>query len=653
VTTQLKAAIRSPRERVLSGSAIMLNGLALVAAMNFAYNIAVARLLGPISFGHTTAVYTLLILVSAVTLSFQIVTAKIIAQQSSARAQSAVYRGVHWRAWTAGIGAGLLLLIFSHAVTAYLKLADPLLVPLLAIGVAFYVPLGARRGYIDGICDFRRFAFNLALEGFVRLGGSFLLILMGYGVRGVILANSMAVVTAYLFARPSRSPSAPSGLRVPVAFREGLQVAVFFAGQVIINNGDIVLVKHFFAPEAAGIYAAVAMVGRVVFAFCWAIVSSMFPIAAQTGSRKQEDRGVLGTSLRLVLSVCLAFALGLWLAPHRLWIELFGGGFVTAGGKSFPYLMVLYAASTGVYALSVVIIAYEMSRKIANTGWVQLVGSGMVVAGIYLFHSSLVQVIWVQLIIMLFLLLCVAVPFVITLRTGGDVLTAKAPIKLRRRVSEDEVIAEFLRTDFQSPEFRNYQQSLSGLVETPDLTNAAENEVRRALLFLRHGPLWRELPKGTEWFEAEISSSDLYRIRVFPRAHWRKLAVGDFAVTRIARRVLEARAGQMATPTFLAKIERLRDRLAQNGDGGAALIIGLNENSSFTVLDGNHRLVAAILTSPESLGRLRFFCGLSPRMLQCCWYRTNPATLLRYAINLLRNLRCDPSERLVQLLQKS
>ena len=147
----------------------MLAGLGLVTAINFAYNIAVARFLGPTAFGDTTAVYTLLILSSAVTLSFQILTAKIVARERSPQAQNVVYRGFHLRGWAAGIAVGLLLLSFRHAVTDYLNLADPTLVVLLAIGTAFYVPLGARRGCIQGICNFRRLALNLVLEAVVRL----------------------------------------------------------------------------------------------------------------------------------------------------------------------------------------------------------------------------------------------------------------------------------------------------------------------------------------------------------------------------------------------------------------------------------------------------------------------------------------------------
>jgi O-antigen/teichoic acid export membrane protein len=649
--------IETPRNRVLNGSVVMLTGLGLVTMINFGYNIAVARFLGPTAFGHTTAVYTLLILISSVTLSFQILTAKLVAQQDSNESQAAVYRGFHWRGWTAGIAVAFFLLLFRQTVTSYLNLPDPALIELLAIGTLFYVPLGARRGYIQGVCNFGLLAQNLVLEGLVRFGGSLLMILLGAGVKGVIGANAAAVAIAYLFAKPNLA-KIDSASDVPVSFREGLQAAVFFAGQVVINNCDIVVVKHFFPSETAGIYAAIAMVGRVVFAFSWAVVSSMFPIVAETRHRKQrgEDYEVLGTSLLLVLAICLVFVVALSLAPPEVWRWIFGTQFETVGGVNFSYLLVLYAISTGIYALCVVVIAYEMSRKIANTGWVQLLISGGVIAGIYLFHSSLVQVIWVQIVTMIFLLLCVAIPFAVSwARKPGDAEQIVLPgyIRLRRRASEDEVIAEFLKNDFQCPELEDYQQIVGRLVAEPAFDNKRDNELRRALLFVRHGSLWRELPPGTEWFEAEVGSEDLHRIRVFPRAQWRKLALGDFGITQVAQRVMDERYNGRTPEAFRAKIRDLRDHLQEDDSAvaGAVLLIGLNQSGPFTILDGNHRLLAATLASPPAVDRLRFFCGLSPRMAECCWYQTNFVTLLRYAKNMVRHFVHDPEQRLVRLLR--
>src|SRR5258706_4153597 len=366
--------------------------------------------------------------------------------------------------------------------------------------------------------------------------------MIGAGVRGVIGANVADVALAYFFPQPKLRALTNSEPQVPVAFREGLQAAVFFAGQVVINNCDIVVVKHFFPSELAGIYAVVAMVGRVVFAFSWAVVSSMFPIAAETSRRNErDDYGVLGISLLLVLGICFIFVGTLFLAPNAIWRWLFGSQFAAVGGIDFSRLLALYAASTGIYAISVVMIAYEMSRKIANTGWVQLLISGVVITGIYAFHSSLAQVIWVQVATMIFLLLCVAVPFVASwARKHSDRERLALPgfIRLRRRASEDEVIAEFLKNDFQCPEFQEYHEAMAPLVAAPALENQDDNKVRRALLFVRHGALWRELPESTEWFEAEIRGFDLQRIRVFPRAHWRKLAVGGFTITQVVERIL-------------------------------------------------------------------------------------------------------------------
>ena len=418
--TDTQAESKRLRERVLSGSFVLLAGFGLVTAINFVYNIAVARLLGPIGFGHATAVYTLLILISAVTLSFQILSAKLVAQQESLQAKSAAYRGLHRRAWVCGLLVGSLLFLFRDTISLYLHLPSSLLVVLLAIGTVFYVPLGTRRGYIQGACSFRHLAFSLILEGCVRLGGSLLFIALGYGVSGVIAASASAVAMAYLFAFPRPSAAVAAELRIPVAFREALQAIIFFVGQVIINNCDIVVVKHFFPSQAAGIYAAVALVGRVIFALSWAVVNTMFPIMAATRSKERRHHGVLATSLLLVFAIGSALTIALRIAPGEIWTTLFGAQFRTANGHSLPYLLALYAAATSIYSLSVVFTAYEMSYKIANTGLVQLAFGGVLIAGIYEFHSSLEQVIWVQIAIMSILLFVVAVLFLHKIWNGSE-----------------------------------------------------------------------------------------------------------------------------------------------------------------------------------------------------------------------------------------
>jgi O-antigen/teichoic acid export membrane protein len=641
------------RQRIVSGSVILLSGSGLTTAINLAYNVVVARYLGPEGYGHATAVYTLLIILSAVTLSFQIVTTKVVAQQASVEAKAAVYRDLHRSAWICGLIAGALIYFSREAIATYLQLPDPILITLLAIGTAFYVPLGSRRGYVQGTYGFYRLAFNLAIEGAVRLGGSYLLIQLGYGVRGVVAANAGAIAVAYLVIAPGLRNRTANPLNLLHALREIFQAVVFFSGQVLINNCDIILVKHFFPAEMAGIYAAVAMVGRVIFSFSSAVVNTTFPLVAGTHHEERRDLRVIATSLLLVLLIGSGLALSLFFAPSWLWTTLFGSGFRVAGNYNISSLLALYAITTVIYSLSVVIVTFEMSYKISNSSWVQLAFSGVLIAGICRFHASLPEVIIVQLVLMIVLFVFVAIPFLISSLTDPkEILKPDTyrPIRLLRHVTEDEVIAEFLKNDFHYPAFREYHEALCGIVNNPNLNDASENAKRRALLFIRHLSLWKEIPAGTKWYEAELTYEDLTNVRAFPRAQWRKPAHGSFSMTKIVEGV---RSGHdTLDDQFLAKITDISDRLSKESNGfGSLILIGLNVNEPLTVLDGNHRLVAAMLAAPNGLQRLRFMCGLSPRMMECCWYNTNLGTLFRYGRNILLNMVHKPEAELARLLQ--
>src|SRR5437588_4984447 len=225
-----------------------------------------------------------------------------------------------------------------------------------------------------------------------------------------------SLVVAYVVAAPTPHIHHPQAhaLAQPIlktGFDEGIQAIIFFIGQVIINNLDILLVKHFFNATQAGTYAAVALVGRLVYILSWSVISSMFPLSAQVRSDETSRKSVLGTALALVSSIAVVFTLGAWLAPTNLWQVLLGSGFPAVGRGFYSLLLVLYVITTAVYSLAVVLMTYEISRKIGNVSWFQLVFSGAMIVGIYLFHGNLEQVIVVQLVLMMLLLLAVAIPF--------------------------------------------------------------------------------------------------------------------------------------------------------------------------------------------------------------------------------------------------
>jgi hypothetical protein len=208
---------------------------------------------------------------------------------------------------------------------------------------------------------------------------------------------------------------------------------------------------------------------------------------------------------------------------------------------------------------------------------------------------------------------------------------------LKRRITEPEVLAEFLKNEFYQKEYDDDREKFESIVLNPDLADESQNAVRRALLFRRRGHMWRELPKDTLWYEAEIDADDLKRVRVFPRAHWRKISNGSFLLSEIVKRIRDSAIGKN-DPAF-SKIQLLRYRLQRDSINSAVLLIGVDEDQPFTILEGNHRLAAAMLVSPRLVQTgFRVLCGLSPRMYESCWYDTNIPNLWTYLKNRLHNL---------------
>lgn len=212
-------------------------------------------------------------------------------------------------------------------------------------------------------------------------------------------------------------------------------------------------------------------------------------------------------------------------------------------------------------------------------------------------------------------------------------------MKIIRSVTEAEAIGEFLKNEFYEADYNHDRDQWEQMVLHPDYGDAYENAVRRALLFRRRGHMWRELPPDTQWHQVQLEPADMERIHVFPRAQWSRISNGSYCIEDIVRRIRERRYRD-GGDHVIAKIQQLRYRLQIDPHSSSTvLLIGKDAASPATILEGNHRLSAAMLVSSEMAStRFNVFCGLSPRMVESCWYRTNLPNLWRYAKNRLTHI---------------
>ena len=400
-----------PTGGLLSGSGLFFVSATVVNAGNYLFNLILGRWIGPAAFADLSLIVTLFLAVSFLAAGFQQTAARFSAAYAASGDADASIRSRlaglrRWLArWAWALGGGLLALLalgaplwkhFFHTQSAW-----PFVI--LGIGVPFYLAQGVDRGILQGQTRFGTLALSYQAEMWMRLIVALAFVALGWSVNGAVGGLTASFAATWLVARragtglPRSDGFLPAEQRTVAMFAGSVAIAEM--GQILINNSDVLVVKHFFAPEAAGLYAALAIVGRIVFFATRSVVTAMFPIVAQKQQKGEPHRHLLGLSLGMVAAVAAVIVAAMLVAPDFIVRVLFGEAYL-----SIAPLLWLYAVATALYALANVVINYRLSLGHGRGSLFSLVAGVAQVGGLWFFHASLRQVVVVQIVIMAALL---------------------------------------------------------------------------------------------------------------------------------------------------------------------------------------------------------------------------------------------------------
>ena len=375
----------------------------LVNAGNYGINLLLGRWLGPSEFSEVSLLVTLLLMLSFWALAFQLTTTKYIADFTTDNKQAELSMFLKWfqkLAISVGIGLAILLISLSIFWKDFFQMRSPIIFIIFGIGMPFYLLMSINRGILQGKHNYRKLAITFQVEMLTRLILSIILIKMGYGVNGVALGLTISIVATWLVSK-SRMVQRP---KVAVDNKKIVQffiiVLTYECSQILINNSDTVLVKHFFTPTDAGLYAALALIGRIVYFGTWTVVTLLFPIVIKLEKEgKNHTKYFLG-GLGIVGGIASIIIIACYMMPELMVNILFGEKYL-----SIAPLLWLYALATALFALVNVFVYYNMSLDRRLPVWATIIGGMLQILLIYSFHSTFEQVIQIQVYLMSGLLL--------------------------------------------------------------------------------------------------------------------------------------------------------------------------------------------------------------------------------------------------------
>lgn len=403
---KLKELLRS---KIASASALLMLSMTVVNAGNYIYNLIMGRWLGPSLFADLSLIVTMLLIVTFLTAPIQMTAARYSAIHT-ADGDIKTLASLRRFIWFAALSLGLTLMFFFSVLAPALKnfFHTQSSLPFVIFGAAlpFSMLQAVERGMLQGRTSFKVLAISYQVEMWSRLLVSILLVSLGLSVNGAVIGISLSFFFTWLVAR-SAVTGLDSNEDISKEMRTELlafaaPVLVSQLGQILINNSDVILVKRFFETSEAGKYAALALIGRIVFFATWSVVTTMFPIVAQKQKMGEPHAHLLWVSLGIVAGVSVPIVLLTLFAPQWVVTILFGKKYL-----GIASLLWLYALATSLYAMANVVINYRLSLGMGReTGFAIAAGIAQVLGIIY-FHKSLSQVVYVQVIVMaaLFLLL--------------------------------------------------------------------------------------------------------------------------------------------------------------------------------------------------------------------------------------------------------
>ena len=391
--------------QLFMGSALIVNG------GNYLYNLALGRILGPEAFSEAALLITLLLLLSFVGMTFQLVTAKfavLFSEEDYVHFQNSIYS----YALAFGMVIGIMVVYFAPALQTLFRTQNTGMFTIFGIGIPIYFLMSVNRGKFQGIQDFGRLSFTYQTEMWSRLSITILLLVILPFEPSILVA--MGIGISFLF---GLVPIDLKGVRVfsknklsKEKSKKVLQFIGLTAGyeltQIIINNSDILLVKHYFEALDAGLYASLALIGRVVYFVAWMFVMLLLPKVVQRHRDGEPTVPVLAKYIGFIGLLSFGIVVACYLFPAPIINLLFGEAYLSMGP-----LLWQYALATSLFAISNIFAYYFMSLD----HYVPILLSGILgisqVLLIIIFHSSLSMIVQIQIVVMIALLVAQALYF--------------------------------------------------------------------------------------------------------------------------------------------------------------------------------------------------------------------------------------------------
>ncbi len=386
----------------------MFIGIGLFNLFNLLYHFFMVRNLAPVDYGHLNTLMALFMLITVPANTVQTTITKFVST-FQARSQHRQTRGFlsHFLLVMVTVAFFFFLVIAlgSSILSSFLQISSHGLIILTGIILFFAMVTPVPWGGLQALQRFGLLAFNLFVNGGLKLTLGILFVLWGWGVLGAMVAIALAYcITTFISllllwfilkeegmrVHKKENPRENDSSYISEAYRYFFPVGITLLCFMILTQIDLILVKHLFTPMEAGYYSIAQMVGKMILFLSLPVVMVMFPKVSLLDAQRKETFPVLVRSLMVAGSFCALGILISHLFPDRI-IQMLTG-------KVYPEcipLIRVFSINMTFFSLTFILLYYHLATRRKEVLYPLSLLTVIQVGAIALFHETMIQILFI------------------------------------------------------------------------------------------------------------------------------------------------------------------------------------------------------------------------------------------------------------------
>ena len=383
------------RDKFVRASGILFTATTIFNILNYLFQLLMGRMLGPADYGIFATLFSIVYLVSAPLSAIQTAItnffARFKAEKAFGKIKNLFIRASKKIFLVSAVLTGVFL-IFSRQIADFLNITST--IPIIVFGFFFLVTfvLSVSRGALQGLQKFKALGANIILESSLKLILSVTLVLAGFGLLGALWSVNIALFIVFFITIFSlRKIFSYESERVDrkEIYAKSLPILVAIIMLTAVYTLDVILVKHFFNPIAAGHYAAASLLAKIIFFASSSVSLVMFPKVAELHALKNNASDLLKKTLAFVAFLSIAGVTFYFLFSNFVVNFVFGAEYM-----SITPLIGLFGLAMGLFSIAFVLVNYYLALGRTKFIYVLLPICALEFVLIWIFHNSLEQVIW-------------------------------------------------------------------------------------------------------------------------------------------------------------------------------------------------------------------------------------------------------------------